>query len=218
MDKQQITSRARRADAQRNRDRILAAARRCTRPRASNISMASVARQTRVGKATISRHFTSPGELINAVFADRMDEYVQATRDALTVDDPWWAFVDYIWTVCEMQARDRGFADVLTLALPGAKAFEARRVQAYTGFLKVIERAHGAGHLQPGFSSSDMVLLLMANAGIIAATADAAPDSWRRHVAQVLRGWATPGAPARPMPVARHPDVHRAMARYTGIQ
>ena len=215
METHRATAGGRRADAKRNRERILAAARLLYATEGLDISMASVARKAGVGKATLSRHFATPGELIDASFADRMDAYVQVTSVALTSDDPWAAFVDYVWTVCEMQARDRGFADVLTLALPGAEEFEARRAQAYAGFLKIIERAKATGHLRADFTSSDMVLLLMANAGVVAATTDAAPDSWQRLVAQVLRAWATASAPERAMPDAPSSvDLHRAMTRH----
>src|SRR5437868_6051311 len=104
-----------RADAERNRARIVDAARTLYAREGLTISMAAVARQAGVGKATLGRHFTSPQELIDAVFADRMDAYVDAAREALADDDPWDGFVQFIWAVCQMQAQDRGFADVLTL-------------------------------------------------------------------------------------------------------
>ncbi len=54
----------------------------------------------------------------------------------------------------------------------------------------------------------------MANAGVISATADDAPDSWRRLIGQLLRGFASPGAPVAPMPPApSSDDLYRAMAR-----
>ena len=43
-------------------------------------------------------------------------------------------------------------------------------------------------------------MLLMANAGVINATGDAAPDAWRRLVGQMLRAFAAPGAPLPPIP------------------
>ncbi|WP_218042008.1 hypothetical protein [Streptomyces abyssomicinicus] len=42
-----------------------------------------------VGKATLSRRFATRDELISAVFADRMDAYAAATREALADPDPW---------------------------------------------------------------------------------------------------------------------------------
>ena len=81
-----------------------------------------------------------------------------------------------------MQAADRGFATVLSMTFPAAEELEARRSKAYRGFVELIARAKATGHLQADFTPEDLVVLLMANAGVIAATADAAPDSWRRLV------------------------------------
>lgn len=204
-----------RADAERNRARIMNAARTLYAREGLNISMAAVAREAGVGKATLSRHFTSPQQLIDAVFADRMDAYVQATADALADDNPWHGFVRYILAVCAMQAADRGFADVLSLTFPAAENLEERRTQAYHGFLEIIARAKASGHLRMDFESEDLILLLMANAGVISATAKDAPDSWRRLVGQMLRGYATPDAPIPPLPGAPFSDdLARAMARY----
>ncbi|MEZ2388519.1 TetR/AcrR family transcriptional regulator [bacterium RCC_150] len=203
-----------RADAGRNRKRILAAARSLYASEGLNISMAAVAREAGVGKATLFRHFTTPQQLVDAVFADRMDAYVEATAEALADPDSWCGFVHFISAVCEMQARDRGFADVLTLTFPAAKALEERRAKAYHGFLQIIEGAKATGHLQGDFESEDLILLLMANAGVISATANDAPDSWRRLIGHMLRGFATPGALIPPIPPApTSKDLSRAMAR-----
>jgi len=203
-----------RADAERNRERIMAAARRLYATEGLGVSMASVAREAGVGKATLSRRFASREDLIDAVFADRMDAYVIATTEALADPDPWQAFTRYIEAICAMQAADLGFAAVLTLTFPTAKAVEARRVEAYHGFLELIARAKATGYLRADFAAEDLVILLMANAGVIAATADAAPDSWRRLVGQMLRAFATPDAPMPAMPEApASAALYRAMTR-----
>ncbi|MER7689802.1 helix-turn-helix domain-containing protein [Streptomyces sp. NPDC097610] len=203
-----------RADAERNRDLILAAARRLYATEGLGASMASVAREAGVGKATLSRRFATREDLINAVFADRMDAYAIAVTEALTDTDPWHGFTRYIQAVCAMQAADRGFADVLTMTFPAAKTLEARRTEAYNGFLELIDRAKATGHLRDDFVSEDLVILLMANAGVVAATADAAPDTWRRLVGHMLRSYATPGTAIPPLADAPAPTaLYRAMIR-----
>jgi hypothetical protein len=113
-----------------------------------------------------------------------------------------------------MQAADRGFADVLTMTFPASQALEARRAESYEGFLELIARARATGHLRADFVSEDLVILLMANAGVIAATADAAPDSWRRLIGQMLRAFASPDAPLPPLPGApTSAALYRAMIR-----
>lgn len=203
-----------RADAERNRESILAAARRLYATDGLGVSMASVAREAGVGKATLSRRFATREDLITAVFADRMDGYATAVTDALADPDPWHGFTNYIQAVCAMQAADRGFADVLTMTFPAAKALEGRRTAAYDGFLELITRARATGHLRDDFTPEDLVILLMANAGVIAATGDDAPDTWRRLVGHMLRSYATPGTAIPPLADAPAPTaVYRAMVR-----
>ncbi|MET7543883.1 helix-turn-helix domain-containing protein [Streptomyces sp. NPDC005507] len=105
---------SKRSDAERNRGRIIAAARTVFGRDGLNASMASVARETGVGIATLFRHFPRKEDLLAAVFADRMKAYAQATDEALADPDPWNGFTGYIQDVCAMQAADRGFADILS--------------------------------------------------------------------------------------------------------
>lgn len=88
------------------------------------------------------------------------------------------------------KAADRGFADVLIMTFPAAEALEARRTEAYNGFVELIARAQATGCLRAGFSPEDLAITLMANAGVVAATGDAAPDGWRRLVGYLLRAFA----------------------------
>ncbi|MBT2415763.1 TetR/AcrR family transcriptional regulator [Streptomyces sp. ISL-12] len=203
-----------RVDAERNRDRILAAARRLYAREGLGVSMASVAREAGVGKATLSRRFATREDLINAVFADRMDAYASAVTVALDDPDPWHGFTGYLHAICAMQAADRGFADVLTMTFPTAKALEARRAEAYNGVLELISRAKETGHLREDITDRDLPILLMANAGVVSAAGDAAPDAWRRLVAHMIRSYAVPGAPIPPLPDAPTPSaLYRAMVR-----
>lgn len=204
-----------RVDAERNRERIMAAARRLYATEGLGVSMASVAREASVGKATLSRRFATREDLISAVFADRMDGYVAVIDEALTDPDPWHAFTHFIETICGMQAADRGFAAVLTMSFATAVELEARRTQAFVGFLELVRRAKATGHLREDFAPPDLVILLMANAGVIAATGENAPDAWRRLVGQMLCAFAAPGAPIPPLPgPPDHAGLYRAVSRF----
>ncbi|GCB44515.1 TetR/AcrR family transcriptional regulator [Streptomyces sp. NL15-2K] len=201
-----------RSDAERNRERIIAAARRMFARDGLNASMASVAREAGVGIATIFRRFPTKEELVAAVFADRMDAYADAVAVALDDPDPWHGFIGYLETACAMQAADSGFADVLTTTFPTAKAMEERRNEAYEGMVELIDRAKATGRLREDFDPSDLVLVHMANAGVVNATGDAAPDAWRRVVALLIQSFE---APARgPLPASpEHDALYRAMLR-----
>lgn len=179
-----------RSDAERNRRRIVAAARRAYAAAGLSVSMAAVARQAGVGIATVFRHFPTREDLIAAVFADTMDTYLDAAATALEDPDPWHGFIEYVKTVCAMQAADRGFADVLTMTFLTTSTLADKRAEAYWRFIELIDRAKASGRLRPDFSPVDLVILLLANAGVIAATTDQMPDAWRRLVGYMLQAFA----------------------------
>jgi AcrR family transcriptional regulator len=205
-----------RTDAERNRERVLAAARSVFCEQGLEVPMTAIAREAGVGIATLYRRFPTREDLIGAVFDDRMDAYLAAISDALADPDPWHGFTIYIERICAMQAADRGFADLLTLTFPTAKALEAKRTKAYQGWLELIERTKDSGQLRHDFSPEDLPVLLMANAGVVTATGDAAPDAWRRLVAYMLQSYAAEPAPTVELPAAPSPRaLYRAMIRLT---
>jgi len=81
-----------RRDAERNRERILGAARSVFAAEGIEASMASVARAAGVGIATLFRRFPTRDDLINAVFACTMNTYLDAVTTALGDPDPWHGF------------------------------------------------------------------------------------------------------------------------------
>jgi AcrR family transcriptional regulator len=198
-----------RSDAERNRGRILAAARRVFAAEGLGASMNAVAREAGVGVATLFRRFPTKDDLVAAVFIDRMNDYVRAAEAGLD-DDPWNGLVTFIEQACELQAVDSGFADMLTIALPGMKELDRLRARAFEATVQLIDRAKASGRLRDDFTPEDLMLLHMANAGVITATRDTAPDAWRRVVAQLVQSFehsASSPLPAPPSPEA----IYRAM-------
>jgi AcrR family transcriptional regulator len=200
-----------RADAERNRARIIAAAREVFAEQGLAAPMEAIARRAGVGAATLYRRFPTRADLIAGTFEDKMTAYADAVGQALADPDPWNGFRSYVERVCAMQAEDRGFTDVLTLTFPTAKQFEAARLRAYNGWVELVARAKAAGRLRADFVPEDLVVLLMANAGVIAATGEAAPDTWRRQLAFLLQAYAAPGEPLPPPPEPRR--LYRALLR-----
>ena len=192
-----------RADAERNRQRVIEAAREVFAEQGLDASLNEVARRAGVGVATLFRRFPNREDLITATFAHKMAAYADATDEALADPDPWHGFCTYVERVCAMQAEDRGFTEVLTHTFPSAEQLEVERIRATAGFAELMRRAKAAGRLRQDFEHVDLALLLMANAGVVAVTADAAPEAWRRLVGYLLQSFATEGAttlPAAPAP------------------
>lgn len=201
-----------RADAERNRERVLHAAREVFAEQGLDASTNEIARRAGVGVATLFRRFPTRDDLVGAVFADKMAAYVEAIDAALADADAWKGFCGFIERVCEMQADDRGFADVLALTFPTAKALEAERNRAARALTELIERAQATGRLRQDFVHQDVPLILMANAGVVTATRDAAPDAWRRLVGYLLQAFAAEASAPLPKPPTRR-QMFRTMVR-----
>jgi AcrR family transcriptional regulator len=201
-----------RADARENRERILGAARQLFGEVGLDVSMNEVARRAGVGVATLFRRFPTREDLIAASFADRMVEYAALADTALSDPDPWHGFCVYVEAVCSMQSADRGFTEVLTQSFPTAEQFEVQRAAAFEQFTQLIARAKAAGGLREDFVAEDLPMLLMANAGVIAATHDAAPETSARLVGYLLQAFSAQSA--APLPKAPTPRrMYRSLRR-----
>ncbi|SDP18249.1 DNA-binding transcriptional regulator, AcrR family [Pedococcus dokdonensis] len=199
-----------RADAQRNRARVLNAAREAFADQGLEVPMAEVARRAGVGIATLFRRFPTRDDLITAVFSDTMARYSEAVDVALEDPDPWRGFCGYVQQVCAMQAADRGFMKVLTRTFPHDRLFEAERERAFHAFTTLMENAKAAGGLRADFVPQDLAITLMANAGVVSVTGGAAPESSPRIVAYLLQAFAAQAAqPLPPAPTQRR--IHRAL-------
>ena len=201
-----------RADAERNRERIVVAAREVFRERGLYAPLEEVASRAGVGVATLYRRFPTRSDLIAGVFEEKMRAYADSVERALADPDPWRGFCGHVESVCAMQVADRGLTDVLTMTFPADERFEAARTRAYAGFVELVSRAKATGRLRPDFSPEDLAMVLMANAGVVNATGDAAPGTWRRLVAYFLQAFAA--EVARPLPDPPTPEeMHRAQLR-----
>jgi AcrR family transcriptional regulator len=189
-----------RADARRNRERIVAAARVVFAEQGLGASLNEVARRAGVGLATLLRRFPSRDQLVAAALGDRMGDFAALVERALDDPDPWHGFCGLVERVCAMQAGDLGFTEVLTQAFPGSGEFEELREQAYRRIVELFDRAKAAGRLRPDFSPHDFPMLLMANAGVVTATAGLAPATSPRLIACLLQAFSADAAEPLPPP------------------
>jgi AcrR family transcriptional regulator len=203
-----------RADAERNRARIVAAARTVFAEQGLETPTSEVARRAGVGIATLFRRFPTREDLLAATFAEKMCRYADAIDEAADNPDPWEGFCTYVTQVCAMQSADRGFTDLLTQAFPTAKSLEADRDRAFHRFTELVDRAKQSGRLRQDFVPEDLPMLLMANAGVVTATADAAPQTSDRLVAYLLQAFAADAAAPLPDPPTPR-QMYKALLRAT---
>jgi AcrR family transcriptional regulator len=189
-----------RADAARNREAIVNAAREVYAEHGLDAPLDDIAKRAGTGNATLYRRFPTRADLLAAVFADRMADHAAAVDAALAIDEPWDAFVSYVRAVCEMQARDLGIADLVTMDVSTAPEIERLRSQAFAGLVILVDRAHSAGVLRADFTTEDVVLLLMANAGLVERAHGISREASARLVHILLDGFRASAATAGPPP------------------
>ena len=189
-----------RADACRNRDAILAAAKEAFAEHGLEASLEDIAARAKVGIATLYRRFPSRQHLVAAALVEKVAKYTEAAETALAISDPWTAFTSYVNTICELQAGDRGLADLLSMTLPADEHVERLRRAAHDHVTQLIDRAKAAGKLRKDFVSEDLILLLIANAAIAAVTRSRAPGASRRLVALALDAFGRTDTPSLPAP------------------
>jgi AcrR family transcriptional regulator len=202
-----------RADAERNRQALLQAAREVFAEQGLDVSSKEIARRAGVGIATLFRRFPTRQDLLVATFGPKLAAYTEAIDGALQDSDPWRGFCHYLTTITGMQRGDRGFRDILTQAFPAARELRAQRDHVYHGVAELIEKAKATGRLRADFVPEDVPLVLMANAGVVAATAAHAPESSDRLVGYLLQAFAASAASDLP-PAATPRRMYRALTRH----
>jgi hypothetical protein len=134
------------------------------------------------------------------VFTGRAAEYLRIAEQAMNAPDGWTGFVGYLERLCEIQQQDRSLSDVLTLRMPDYATVSEMRDQIYWAQLDLIRRAQREGTLRGDLVPEDVILLLLATGGIISATAETVPDSWRRVFALITESMRADHAQPLPAP------------------
>ncbi len=178
-----------RADARENRERILEAARAVFAAEGLNVAMREIARRAEVGPATLYRHFPTKEALALEAFADQMNACHTVVERALADPDPWRGFGYVVREICAIHARDRGFTAAFMAAFPRAVDFAALREYALVSVAELARRAKESGRLRADFAVDDLILVLMANRGIRAASPAARVAASRRFAALAVQAF-----------------------------
>jgi AcrR family transcriptional regulator len=174
-----------RADARRNRDRILAAAAVAFAARGADTQMDDVARAAEVGVGTVYRHFPTKEALMGALVRLKVEMLQEAADQALDVDDPWESFAGVLRRGAEIMARDAALRDALN-RVPEAwehAAEERERLDAVMS--RVIRRGQEAGVIREDFAVGDVGMLMC---GVSTSMSQHSEWDWRRHLEMVLDG------------------------------
>jgi AcrR family transcriptional regulator len=188
-----------RADARRNRERVLAAARRQFATHGLEAQVDDIAREADVGVGTVYRHFATKEALLQALAADRFSRLAEWAREAHQASDGWEGFRDFLRRSAELGANDR----LLSEAMAEQQAFQwaqAEKDELMDATAALVERAQATGQLRRDVDAQDIAMLMC---GLGRATGPGSFDhamGWERYLEIILAGLRAPGA--EPLPPA----------------
>ena len=172
-----------RADARRNRERIMVAARAVFADKGSEAQIDDVAKRAKVGVGTVYRHFPTKEALVDAVVREGFEEIAGYAREALERDDAWEGFCELIWRAAERNAVDMGFCEAVS-------STDHSRIVEETGLAHstelLMERAKAAGRMRADATEVD-IPIMMAGAGAVMQLSPE-PALWRRFLTIMLDG------------------------------
>lgn len=189
-----------RADARRNREAVLAAARERFSAEGLDCQMEDIARSAGVGVGTVYRHFPNKGDLVEALVADRFQRLAERAEAALGEDDPWQAFCDLMRASATLQMSDRSLSEYIS-----SQPDLGQQAAVESGLAELTEKlmtnAQRAGGMREDAVIEDVPTLICGLCAITAGAAGSMPElNWERYVEIMLDGLRAPGHNALPPP------------------
>lgn len=195
-----------RADAERNRQRLIDAAAELFAERGLDVPLPEIAAHAGVGVATAYRRFPEREALVDELFDQRLAKVAAAARAGLDVDDPWQGFVRSLTGILEELSSNMGVKQLMMGEVSSGERHARLRAQLLPVMQELMARAQASGQLRDDVGPTDIPILnLMITSGM-QATQPYAPEHWRRMLAIVLDGLrarrdgpsALPGSPLDP--------------------
>jgi len=150
-----------RADARRNYERLLDAARKVFADQGGGASMEAIARQAGVGVGTLYRHFPKRIDLVEAVYRDDVDALVGSADQGASALDPWTALAGWLRAYVDYGRTKRTFLNELHEAFeknPDLKSVSRERIAAACD--RVLVRAQAAGEARTDIDGADLMQLV----------------------------------------------------------
>ena len=178
-----VEDRPLRADAARNAERILRAARTVYAELGPDAPVEAVARRAGVGERTLYRRFPAKADLVRAALDQSIAEHLMpAIEDARHVDDPFGGLNQLIEAAIGLGAREHH----LLTAVHRAGALTADISDSLNQALhELVRRGQEAGRVRADLVADDLPRLMAMLYGVLP-TMDSDTDGWRRYVALVL--------------------------------
>jgi AcrR family transcriptional regulator len=188
-----------RADAERNRQRILAAAAELFTEQGLEPSLDDVARHAGVGVGTVYRRFPDKAALADALFDERIDALVAMAEQAQDEPDAWAALVSFFEHSAEMLASDRGLRQILMFAAQGNDRVFCARDRMRPAIETLVKRAQADGQVRADLAATDVPIIEFMLAAVSEYARQVRPGIWRRYLALILDALRPESASGRPL-------------------
>jgi AcrR family transcriptional regulator len=179
------TERPLRADARRNRERLITAAREIFTEQGSGASMEAIAKQAGVGVGTLYRHFPNRFDIVEAVYETDVHELADAAQRVVAELDPWEAVVAFFNAFMRYAQTKQALLAELQQAFEKNPDMKSRaRESISASFDLVIDRAKEAGVMRDDVDGSDLMQMVSP----ICTNASVTPEQTRRMIGILLDG------------------------------
>jgi AcrR family transcriptional regulator len=177
-----------RADAARNRERILAAAQEVFAQRGLDATLDEVAQNAGLGVGTVYRRFPTKDDLVEALFEQTINRVVELAEEAADMTDSWQGVVSFLERATEMLAENLGLRDIILHGGHGRDRVTLARAKIIPAVTHLVERAQEDGFLRRDFLPTDIPVIELMVSSVALYTSSMAPDLWRRYLGIVLDG------------------------------
>jgi AcrR family transcriptional regulator len=166
---QPLRQRPKRADARRNYEKVVAAAREAFAERGTSTSLEEIARRAEVGIGTLYRNFPNRQALLEAVYVDEVENLCRSSAE-LDALPPWNAFVAWVHGLVGYLATKQALAhELLEYVDRDAPLFKTCRQALFTAGQPLLERAQQAEAVRPDTDLSEIIQMVGGIAKIPAA-------------------------------------------------
>lgn len=187
-----------RADAIRNRGRLIAAAIDVFREQGLEAGVAEIAKRAGVGSATLFRNFPKKHDLVYTVIEQRMLQIIEISERAQLVEDPAAAFEQLLFEIADFLADDAGILEALQLRVIDEPELVGLKNRMIASGATVLARAQKAGAVRADVVPEDLSFLLM-SAVRASDEIETATGLHRRYLRIILDGLRPEGASRLPV-------------------
>jgi AcrR family transcriptional regulator len=206
-----VSPRALRSDAERNRRLVLEAAAEAFAEQGLDVGMAEIARRAGVGNATVFRRFPTKDALVEAIVDEKIADVIAAAERAAQIEDPWDSLVDVLETIAALQARDHGFFEATEEFMLRHPDLLRRHRPVYEAVDRLVVRAQDARVVRDDVTTLDLLGLVKGSVVCLPPSRDLRDDGWRRYLSIMLDALRPEAATPLPVPPVTYEEIEAAL-------